>query len=341
MKWRHGVGGLICLFFLLSLPVLAYAEDSKQPEKTPTLDELNSRVADLEDHREFLKDLEDEVKNYRDHVQAEMTSFQDSVQKERDSLFTLFQFFLVLQTALLGAGVAIIYFSIGQTKNDLRKLMESELNQTKKELNNKFKERLEEEKRTLEKQVKNELALALEGYQHQMAKVKSQMEKQYQDMLEQFTRETEQDLVALKKNIENEKTFTSSRIWVMGPGAEIEKMKTEEVDLIRRRGIKHIKVALFDRDQLRQALENHEIDILIYRYVKPADGSMDQELIAIAKLLIERKDEIPLLVYGANLDKEEMNVLNDYKFLTISNFRMTLISNIFSLAYAFNKQSNQ
>ncbi|WP_124727601.1 hypothetical protein [Staphylospora marina] len=334
MNWRHGIGGLICVCFLLILPTLAYAESP-----APSLDELNSRVADLEDHRELLKEIGEEVKNYREHLQAEMTRFQDLVQKERDSFFTLFQFLTGTLTVLLGVAGYIVYYNIGQTKADLKKQMEVELDQTKKELHREFQQRLEEEKELLEKQMQEELESALQGYHRDLEQLRKQMEEQYLHTLEQFTRDVGQDLDALKKNIENEKTFTSSRIWVTGPEAEIEKMKTDEVDLISRRGIKSIEVKTFDRDQLKQALENNEIDILIYRY-QPANGRLDQDLISIAKLLVERNEEVPLIVYGTNLKDVEMSVLGKYKFFTISNFRMTLISNIFSLAYAFNKQSN-
>ncbi|PRZ14439.1 hypothetical protein CLV36_106203 [Laceyella sediminis] len=340
MKGRCWLFIYICLYILLSLPSLAYAEDAKQVEKAPTLEGLNNRIEDLEGHRELLKDLGEEVKNYRDHIQAEMTRFQETMQSERDSFFAMFQFLVGAQTALLAIGGYIVIYYIGQTKMDLRKQMELELDQTKKELNKEFQQQLREEKQMIEKQFHNELALAIKDYHNQLQQVRLQMEKQYKDTLEQVARETEQDYVALKKNIENEKTFTSSRIWVMGPEAEIKKMETEEVDLIRRRGIQHVQVKLFDRDQLHQALENNEFDILIYRYIMSADGSSDQDLITIAKMLMEKNDEIPFIVYGEEkIKKETLNTLNKYRYFSISNFRLSLIGNIFALAYAFNKQN--
>ncbi|MFC7441973.1 hypothetical protein [Laceyella putida] len=314
----------LCCFLLLLLIGTGYAEENPNAtsQAPKSLEELSKQLTSLEEQNEVYQALQEEIKNYREYLQGEMSAFREGVQKEREELKNTFTIFISLITLMFTVGGVILYFTLGQSRNDIDK-------------------RLDEIRTWKENQLKQALREAEKDFSQRIGQIHQQAEDQFKGLVSQEVADIKQRITALHQMINNEMVFTSTRILVIATEDEITRMQQHEFKTIRDRGITQVHFMTFDQAQLERKLNAEECDILIYRYLNRDETPFAAP---IADLLRTGKHEIPFIVYnyqGSFLDQSEKQQVETYLWSIMANYPVSLVGHLFSLAYAFNQHKRK
>ncbi|WP_139279139.1 hypothetical protein [Seinonella peptonophila] len=290
------------LLFSLLMPHSAFAAPAE--ETTKQIEELKQDIQQLKANDEVYKDIREEIKNYNDFMQQKNTDLS--------STFNLFITMITFLFTVIGAG--FFYFA-GQSKKETKEELARELAQSK-----------EESERALKK-AQIEIQTSFET---QLQEMRTKTEQEFKKILDW-------EFNTFKQMINNEIVFKSTRILLVAPEEETKRMEREELMSIRQRGIDQIEPMEFDLVSLKTKLESENYDILIYRFL---DDVSTPDATKIVDLLINGKYEIPYIVYNDPnhwFQKDVKQKLISYHWYTFANHPITLVSYLFSLAYAYNK----
>lgn len=303
MKYVQWTVVCAVLFLCFSLSIKTEAAADSNPSE-------QQQITDLKDSQQVSKSLLDEIKNYRDYLETETSKYQENIQKSQDSFVSMFNILISVVGLLVTVALAGFTYYFGQTRKDFKSQMEDKLKNVTNELHEEYQKRLQSKFKELENKFDSELQL--------------------------FLKAKEKDINALKQTINNERTYTSSRILVTGTVAELAQMEEQELQYIEGRISEKLKTIPYKQDEIFAELKKGETDILIYNCM--LDNTADGNLKTIAHFLEQEKFEIPFIIYTKYLEPSVKNQISKYALTTISNFPTSLIGNIFSLAYAFNRK---
>lgn len=310
---------LVCTMLFLTPQAAAWAT---------TLEELDSKVQELQKAAKISDQVQDEIKDYRDYIK-----------NENDRLFNYFNIII----ATLSLLVVLILFGFGYFFGQSRKEQLDEIRETKRkhkvELNrihDEYKEKLKNfqakhqlEIDKLQKQHEKELKQKLQD-------IEKEYKEKYERELGELTNQVKGGIQALQNLIQKENGYTSSRILIIGRDDELSVMKKNEVEILRSRGIKQIDTMPFDKETLQKKLRDSQYDILIYRYL---NDDKTPYHIEISQMLKQENCQIPYIIYnhgGDYVEKHDKNKIQEYPLSIFANFPSSLASYLFSLTYAFN-----
>lgn len=296
-----------------------------QIEAAEAVDKLQQEVTDLKASQQVTKDIMEEVSKYREYLQTESSKVLENLQKTQGDLLLIFQILLGIFGLIVPLAIFGFSYFFGQSKKEHKE----EIEQMKIKLRRDYEEQIEQINQKLTR-----------DYEEKMKNQLEEIKMQSHQRLMAFLNEEETQIEALKQSIANERTYTSTRILVTGIEAELKRIEQYELHYIGQRLAEKPKTAVYNEKQIFAELEKGQVDILIYSCV-PGEVN-DLTIKRISQLLKEKNYHIPFIVYTyqleEQLDRSLTKELNQYFFTTLSNFPTTLISQIFSLGYAFNRE---
>ncbi|SHF43745.1 hypothetical protein SAMN05444392_1277 [Seinonella peptonophila] len=295
---------LFPLFIILACFSPTYMFANPLPDAQ--VQKLNEELEQVKGENKVYKDMSEEIKNYREYLQKETDKLRDTVQKERESLYSQFNFFITFLGIAMTVAIAVFSYQFMQTRKEL---MQSIIEETK------------------------EKAL---DYQNRLNQIQTHYEDQLKNKLEELTQQTK-EIKALQKAMQHELNLSLSEIYITASIHEIARIKTLEKEHLVKRGIHtdHLHFLSYNLEKIKPLLQTNIVDILVFS----CEPDTIDDLFLLIEYLHQEKLEIPLVVYtyqlGKRFDKQELFQINQYPFAVISNAPVTLIGHISQLAQTF------
>lgn len=287
--------------------------NEKQEEFEERLTLLSSQIGDLQENNSQIGN--GSTDKTIDFLKQEYTNYKDFANNDRESFMNLVSLFFVALGVLVTGGTIVIYWIFGQTKTEVKEnaniTIKSSINEIKESADSKIKDSVKE----IEEEAKT--------------KIKSLIDPKMEDFEAKYSE--------LERFMENQHSLRKSRVMILSPKVKKEEMESLEVMRIRRIVDEARLLTLENFEEFELAIDNGEIDILVYRYEKNDGESQEKTIRRYIQKLKDLDLEIPIVVYapfGTRVDGEDLNSVNSYPFSVMANMPTSLTSNMMSLANA-------
>lgn len=305
---------VLVLIFSFLLPVSIV--NAQTPEQR--IEKLEQQVEKQDLLIDGYQKLLEESKNFREGVHQQVEEFYSEI-----------------NCILAAIAIALVVFQIfiflmfGQSRRELKAIIDEkqkEVDKMLEKMENEVKEKLEEQRNKLEDLI----------------------EKKYEDLLLKVLKDNK-SVKAIKQIVRNELSYTNAKIgFISRSEEETKRLEKEETQLLQDFGVKEeILTFTFEknREEIEKRIEQGEIDVLIYSCEKlESNKDKDNTLIDLVNLLKELNCRIPIIIYTYQRGSQVVAELEDIKGYfnyAFANFPATLLSNLLSLAYVFNRNTSQ
>lgn len=316
LKEKNGKMLMILLILLLAFNLffLLYIHNSlneKHNQLGNKYFELSNKISDLQnDSSESENEKTNETINF---LKQEYTKYSDFADNDRESFMNLVSLFFVALGVLVTGGIIVLYWIFGETKNEVKENADSTI-----------KSSIDKIKNEADSTVKNSVT---DIEQEAIAKIKSLIDPKIQDFEAKYNE--------LERFLVNQHSLRKSRVIVLSPKDKIEEMEELEIKRIDKI-VEEVKLLNIDNfEEFNQAIENKEVDIIVYRYEIPEGQNEEKNIRKYINKLEDLHLEIPLVVYatmGTRVEGEDLDSINNYPFSVIANMPTSLTSNMMSLA---------
>lgn len=229
-------------------------------------------------------------------LETQYDKYIEFADKDRESFFNLVNLFFVALGVLVTGAIVVIYWMFGQSRDEVRKIADSE--------------------------VKN----SLEG-------IKLNANQKLQELIDPKISEYEEKLKDFNRMLNNNYKLYNSEILILTNENQIDnlaiELQTRAKAIVKKAEIH--PVDLFDKFQ--EFIVDKKMDMIIYMYEEKYEEE-NKVLEKYLELLIERDSKIPLIVYTGfqQLKGNNLILANKYPYSTFANMPTTLTTSIISLS---------
>ncbi len=321
----------LILILLWITPSIADAETAEQ-----RIEKLEKQAENQGQLMDGYQKLLEESKNFREHLQQQFQQSLSDIQTKSDSMNQTFNTAIALLSVLIIAVQFFLAIVIGVSRTEVR--------QTIKRMKRKAEVKLQEQQQKIQSDYEEK---SKQMIQKSEKKLRDAINENYDELLQRLIHE-DKNREAIQQIVQNELSYVSARIcFISHSEDEMERIKKKEAQLLTDFGIKEeiLSYVFFQKQEvIMDMLKNGEIDVLIYSCEKIEDGQIDNTFIDLVEMLEQLGCQVPLLIYTYQREsslKGELTKLKGYFNYAIANFPATLLGNLISLAYMFNRNTKQ
>lgn len=230
-------------------------------------------------------------------LKSEYENFQTFANSDRESFFNLINLFFVALGVLVTGATIVLYWLFGQSREEVRKSAESVIQVSADE-------------------------------------VATEAKTKFDTMLGPTITEFEGKYSELNRMLDSGQKLRNSKFLVSCPEEEKFTVETKLID--RLRAISNTQLMDFNEfEDIKTKLENKEIDMLIYVYIKEHEKN-NETFKKYIQHLIDTNSKIPFIVYieydQGRIEGEENNLFNLYPYSAFANVPVTLTTTIISMS---------
>lgn len=302
------VGILIIVLLIFNFFFLLYVGDAihkKHDQLDKKIVQLTTQIRVIEEEINTSNDQNnrnsknDNVnKDTIDFLKEEYANYREFANSDRESFFNLVSLFFGALGVLVTGGTIVLYWLFGQTKTEVKDNADLTIKASINEIENDAKDK-----------INRLINPKLEDFEGKYKELERIMENQY----------------AIRK----------SKVVVLCPDNKKEEMKNVEIKRIRAIVSEVQMLMIEDFEEFKNKVENNQVDIIVYTYVKKQQGKQEEIIRKYIQFLIDRDISIPMVVYakpGNQVDGDDGNFVNAYPYTVIANLPTTLTSNMISLS---------
>lgn len=301
---------LVIAILAFNLFFLIYISNSSQTKEKMLLNEihnLNEQVIQLkkvvtdEEKNSFEPNSKDET---IDFLESQYDKYFEFADKDRESFFNLVNLFFVALGVLVTGAIVVIYWLFGQSRAEVRKNADREI-------------------------------------ENSLAGLKINAEQKLQELINPKITEYEGKLQEFTRMLNNNYKLKSSEILIISNENQMDnlaiELQTRSKAIVKTAEIH--SVDLFDKFQ--KFLAEKKMDMIVYMYDEIYEAE-NHVLEKYLELLLEKDSRIPLIVYTnyKQLKDDNLILANKYPYSTFANMPTTLTTSIISLSNLISYERN-
>lgn len=284
------------LFFLIWIGVSVHNKEKVLLKEIHT---VNEYIGDLE--KVINEDGKNSVEiNSKDEtiefLESQYDKYFEFADKDRASFFNLVNIFFVALGVLVTGAIVVIYWMFGQSREEVRKNANREIEAS-------------------------------------LASLKLNAEQKLQELIDPKITEYEEKLKEFTRMLNNNYKLKNSEILIVSNENQIDNL-AKDLQTRAKAIVKKVEIHPINQfNEFQEFIAENQMDMIVYMYEENYEEE-NKILEKYLELLLEKDSRIPLIIYTGfkQLKDNNLNLANKYPYSTFANMPTTLTTSIISLS---------